>query len=57
MYSLSGILPAGLRRACGGGIFLARVDGQTGGATMRKCWYPLWIFTKNRVIANGEIGA
>ena len=60
MYSLgglcivcAGILPAGFRRACGGGgIFWAAKTGAGGVAAMRKCWYPSWILVKNWVSAD-----
>lgn len=58
MYSLCWGVVGRLFGGLAGVVFLARgtvVDG--GGGRVRKCWYPLWIFVKNRVIANGGIGA
>lgn len=41
----------------GGGIVRAAEQGGEGCATTNKCWYPSWIFAKNRVSADSAISA
>ena len=53
----AGILPAVFWRACGVVFFWRAEQGQRGGDRVRKCWYPLWIFVKNRVSVDSGIGA